>query len=196
MRQATRGPRRVAVVWIVLVGAVAPAVLREHAAEDAAHQGPPAHEVGDVDGGGGLADVPQLVDGGVRGVEVEVFIEDGGDDDEDTETQDADEQQFLADGHLGALEQRDRDDEHEGVRRDVEDGLRDRVVLVAGALLVLDGHRPVLREGPAVDGEVGDFDYDEAESDVAGQDLDEQVPAQSLRELPVDGHQAGLDAPG
>lgn len=129
-------------------------------------------------------------------MEVEVFIEDGGDDDEDTETQDGHQQQLLADGHLGALEEGDRDDEHEGVRGDVEHGLRDGVVLVAGALLVLNGDGPVLRERPAVDGEVGDFDDDEAEGDVAGEDLDEEVPPQSLRELPVDGNQAGLDAPG
>jgi hypothetical protein len=51
------------------------------------------------------------------------------------------------------------------------------VVEVVCALRIGDGHSPVLRKGPAEDEEIGDFDGEEAEESVAGDNFDEDVVA-------------------
>lgn len=64
-------------------------------AEDAGDEGPEVRDVGDDDGGGGLARVPVEVDeGAVARGEVVVAVQDGAEDDEGAEGEDAEEDQF------------------------------------------------------------------------------------------------------
>lgn len=59
-------------------------------------------------------------------------------------------------GHVEASDQRDRDEEHEGVRGDVEASLHNGVVLECCALWVWGRHSPVTRKRTA-GREKGDF---------------------------------------
>lgn len=58
-------------------------------AKELAKQWPPAHQVGDVDSRAGLSDVPDHINGGERRGEVEVFIQDSGNDHKQSEAHDA-----------------------------------------------------------------------------------------------------------
>ncbi len=103
--------------------------------EDVAEHGPQRREVGDVDGDGGLAEVPVEVDVGDQARDEAVdFGDDGGDDDEDAHTEDDEEDGFLLEGDADAEEEGKADEENEDVGGGVEDAFGDFVVLVGGAL--------------------------------------------------------------
>lgn len=76
-------------------------VLKSLQAEQFPQQRPPAHEISDVDGCAGFADVPDLIGCSVGGSEIEVFVQDGGDDSEGAQAHDAEEDKFPHEPHLG-----------------------------------------------------------------------------------------------
>lgn len=107
--------------------------------EDAAQQGPEVGNVGDEDGGGGLADVPVEVDEGAEtGREVVVAVQDRAEDDEEAEGEDAAEDDFTFERQAGADEDGEGDVNHHEVGGDVEDGGGDQVVVVRCALRCLE----------------------------------------------------------
>lgn len=94
-------------------------------AKDSAVEEPDEGKVGDDDGCGGLADVPVDPGVGEGGGEGVVFVEDCGDDDEDSQAEDADKGDFLGQGYLDADEHGDADQKHDDIGGDVEDGICD-----------------------------------------------------------------------
>lgn len=124
----------------------ATAVLKGLKAEELAQEWPEAHDVGDIYACARFANVPDLVNGRVWRSKVEVLVQHGGDDGEDTQTHDAEKQQFLLQPHLGLHKEWNRNGEHGRVGRDVERGLCDGIVLICRALHVLRVDGPVVLE--------------------------------------------------
>ena len=115
-----------------LVGHVAPA---REGGEGVAQQGVDDGQVGDVNGDGGFAVEPvEVLVRDERRVEAVQFAEDGGRDDEDAHAEDADQDQLLLEGDLGAEEERKADEEEADVGGDVEAAFDDGVVMVGPAL--------------------------------------------------------------
>jgi hypothetical protein len=73
---------------VVTQGAVTVLAAERAEAEDTTEQRPAEGDVGDEDGGGQFADVPVQEDGTEGNAEVVVTIQDGSEDDEDTERED------------------------------------------------------------------------------------------------------------
>ena len=98
----------------------------------------------------------------------------------------------MSPGHVQPRDQRDGNEEHEGVRGDVETGLDDGVVLESGALWVWWWHRPVALEWCA-GCEKGDFCGDPAASDVDGEVEHHALDVETESQARVHEKHAGFD---
>lgn len=107
--------------------------------EHAAQQRPEMGHIGNEDGGGGFTDIPVEVDeGAVAGGEVVVAVQDRGQDDQETETEDAAQDDFPFQGQPRFDEDRQGDVNHREIGGDVEDGRGDQVMVVRCALRYSD----------------------------------------------------------
>jgi len=119
------------------------------AREPVAEQRPDERQVAHVHGDAALARVPEHVAGVPDVGGVEDLGEDRGDDDEGAQAEDEEEDELLPPGDVEAGDERQGDEEHQGVGGDVEAGLHYGVVLEGGALWVWRRHCPVPFEGSA-----------------------------------------------
>lgn len=162
------------------------AIVREaFEAKQFAEQRPPAHHVCDINGGARFPDVPDLVGSGQGRSEVEIFVEDGGDNGEKAQAHNTQEYTLSGAFKLGSDEEWDWDGEHDCIRRDIEDGLGDRVMLVRGALHIRDGHGPILGERSTVHCVIADHDDHEPQCHVYREYFNVDVGAQVLGDSSV-----------
>ena len=131
--------------------------------QHATNQGPDVRDVGDDDGGSGLADVPVYPFLAVRFGQTVVFGEDRADNDEDAEGEDDAQDDLLHRRQVGFDEDGDRDEHHQQVGGDVAGEHEDEVVRVDGALQGRWWDGPVIVEGSTPEGEEENFNDDVAE---------------------------------
>ena len=136
--------------------------------EDFAEERPCKGEIGDEDSGARFADIP-CDPGRLVGVgETVVFVQDGGEDDEEAEGEDAAENEFALEREQRADEHGQGYAEHEDVGGNVEDGVGYAVIGESGALRGVGWDGPVLTKGTTPCSKVQDFHDDESEGDIGG----------------------------
>jgi hypothetical protein len=108
------------------------------------------------------------MDGGV-GREADLLVQDCREDSEAGHTKDTDEDELALSRQLGSSDHGKRDQDEAEVGADVEDHLHDRVIVVCGALEVLDRDSPILVERAAEDTVVDDLDDNESNPDIPEQ---------------------------
>jgi len=175
----------------VLVGRAVERAQVEDAAEERVDKG----QIGDEHGGRGLARVPEGPRTAERVREGVVFVQGGGDDDEDSEREDSTQGELLARWHLRAYEHGKGDGEQDQVLGDVEDGVGDEMVDCGVALDVGSGDCPVHVQWPAPHAQVQDLHDDKGNSSVDAQGLNPLVLSASSGETHVHDENACLGEP-
>jgi hypothetical protein len=143
--------------------------------EDMAENGPRKRDVGDDQSRAALSHVPKRPLCAIRVCEGVVLVQDGTQDDENTQPEDAAENELSIPRKPAPIKYRKSDDEHNQVTADVEDHVCDEVIRGRAALVAWGWNGPIVVKRTTPDSKIENLHNNEACADVGHERFENEV---------------------